>query len=205
MAAAIAWGAAAGIEWHWEMPVVTLWFFALGGAAIAGRRDREAPARSLRLLPRVLVAGACCAVLALVPLRLAVSQDRVESAYLALRQGDCARVDRAAADSLKAVGSRPAPYELMAACELRAKRYARAIHLINEAVRRDPDNWRPRYSLAVIRARARQDPRPAARAAARLNPQDPLTKQALAAFNRGGSPAAWSSAARPMRLPVPPL
>ena len=36
LAAALAWTVAAAVDWHWEMPVVTLWLFAAGGAALAG-------------------------------------------------------------------------------------------------------------------------------------------------------------------------
>ncbi len=32
-AATLAWMLAAAVDWHWEMPVVTLWLFAAGGAA----------------------------------------------------------------------------------------------------------------------------------------------------------------------------
>jgi len=37
LAAGLVWAARAGIDWDWEMPVVTLWFFAAGGAAVARR------------------------------------------------------------------------------------------------------------------------------------------------------------------------
>ena len=202
-AAAIAWAAAAGIEWHWEMPVVTLWLFALGGAAIAGRRDREPPARSLGWAPRVVAAAGCCVVLVVVPLRLAISQNRLDAASADFARKPCARVDADAAASLKAVGSRPEPYELMAACRLRAGRFAEAQRSIREAIRRDPDNWRPRYVLAVIRARAGQDPRPAARAALRLDPRSSVTRAAVAAFERGRSPRAWRAAARAIQREEP--
>ena len=62
-AAALAWAIAAGIDWHWEMAVVTLWFFALGGAALA-REPRDAPRRIRAVLAarrrrrRMLRAGA---------------------------------------------------------------------------------------------------------------------------------------------------
>src|SRR6185436_20222326 len=52
-AAGLAWVLAAGVDWHWEMPVVTLWLFAAGGAGIAARARRPsrfaAPAIPVRL------------------------------------------------------------------------------------------------------------------------------------------------------------
>ena len=159
--------------------------------------------RSLGWAPRVLVAAGCCVVLVVVPLRLAISQNRLDAASADFARKPCARVDADAAASLKAVGSRPEPYELMAACRLRAGRFAEAQSSIREAIRRDPDNWRPRYVLAVIRARAGQDPRPAARAALRLDPRSSVTRAAVAAFERGRSPRAWRAAARAIQREDP--
>lgn len=42
-AAGLAWALHAGVDWDWQMPAVTLWVFALGGAALA------APARAPRI------------------------------------------------------------------------------------------------------------------------------------------------------------
>ena len=43
LAAGLAWALVAVVDWVWEMPAVTLWLFALGGAALA-RTPREAVA-----------------------------------------------------------------------------------------------------------------------------------------------------------------
>ncbi len=40
LAAGIGWAIAAGVDWDWEMPAVTLWLFAFGGAVLA-RRPRQ--------------------------------------------------------------------------------------------------------------------------------------------------------------------
>jgi O-antigen ligase len=136
VAAAIAWAAAAAIEWHWEMPVVTLWLFALGGAAMTGRVDRESAPRTPRPAVRVATTVACCALIAVVPVRLAISQAGFQSAYVALAQRDCPRVHTDAAKSLNAVGTRPELFELLAACELRSGHPQGAARLIGEAIRR---------------------------------------------------------------------
>ncbi len=43
LAAGVAWALATAVDWDWEMPAVTIWLFAFGGAALARRaRDRRA-------------------------------------------------------------------------------------------------------------------------------------------------------------------
>ncbi len=50
LAAGLAWSLHAAVDWDWEMPVVTLWLFALGGAALArGRAPAPEPASSAPL------------------------------------------------------------------------------------------------------------------------------------------------------------
>ena len=38
LAAGVVWALHAGVDWDWEMPVVTLGFFAVAGAALSPRR-----------------------------------------------------------------------------------------------------------------------------------------------------------------------
>ena len=91
-AAIVAWAVAAGFDWHWEMPVVTFWVFALGGAAIAGARDRTPATRFLALLPRGIIAVVIVALLVFGPLRLMISDGRLQSAQAAYQQRDCPEV-----------------------------------------------------------------------------------------------------------------
>ena len=211
-AAAIAWAVAAGIDWHWEMPVVTLWFFALGGAAIA--RVPTDPPRdpAPALLPRLAVAAACCALL-LVPVRLALSQDRLESGLSALQLGRCDRATKAAERSLDAIGGRPEPYEIEATCALIDRQPSSAMRLMSQALRRDPANWRLHYGLAVTQARAGRDPRRSANAALRLNPQEASARDAVKRFEAvasggrsgdRGSARAWQRTSRLMLNQLPP-
>jgi O-antigen ligase len=43
--AGLAWTVHAGVDWDWEMPVVTCWFFTAGGLALAARDGHEMRAR----------------------------------------------------------------------------------------------------------------------------------------------------------------
>lgn len=201
-AAALAWAIAAGIDWHWEMAVVTLWFFALGGAALA----RDDPARPRRIPPlwaRSVVAGACCLLALLGPLRVAVSQDRAKASLNAFLIGRCDTASDAARDSLRAVGSRPQPHEVLAYCALVDGKHDVAVRQMGAALRRDPGNWRLHYALARMRAMAGLDPRGAAREALRLNPLDALTRDAVKRFADKRGPTQWRRAAQGMEILLP--
>lgn len=201
-AAALAWGIAAGIDWHWEMPVVTLWFFALAGAALA-RERREGPSWIPPFWLRGVIAGACCVLALLVPIRVAVSQDRLEASLDAFVVGKCDTAEDAARDSLRAVGSRPQPYEVMAYCALVDGDTALAVRRMRQAVQRDPNNWSLHYGLARLQAMAGGDPRRAAREAARLNPRDALARDAAERFRGLERPAQWRRAAQGMEIILP--
>jgi O-antigen ligase len=171
LAAALAWALQAGIDWDWEMPVVTLWIFALGGAALAasnarGRLFNRAPARFTRVVMALAVLA-----LAVTPARIAVSQARLTSSVEAFKRGDCGEAIDAALSSASAAGMRPEPYEVLGYCDSRLGLHQLAIREMHSAVERDPEAWEFRYGLAVVRAAAGRDPRRAARAALRLNPR----------------------------------
>jgi len=201
-AAITTWAFAAGFDWHWEMPVVTTWVFALGGAALASARDPMPATRYLRMAPRSAIALGLCALLAFVPLRLIVSQERLKSAVLAYGNADCSDVSVLAGQSLGAVSSRPEPHELLAACELHEGRGKAALASMQAAIQRDPDSWRPHYSLAVIQARVGRDPRLEMRRALRLNPQSALVRQTAAGLGAARGVDQWRRVARKMRLQV---
>ncbi|HEV2776864.1 MAG TPA: O-antigen ligase family protein, partial [Solirubrobacteraceae bacterium] len=205
LAACATWLVAAGADWHWELPAVTLWLFALGGTAIARVREQPVGRPILALVPRFAVAGALSAVMALVPLALHGSQGRLEKAIAQLERGRCERVETLARQSLNGVGVRPQGYELLARCALEMDDRSRAIRMIGEAIERDPENWRPWYGLAVVRARAGLDPRPAARSALRRNPNEPLAREAVRRFSVHANAGGWRRASRGLNILVPPL
>ena len=203
LAAVVTWTVSAGADWHWEMPAVTLWLFALGGALLAREPESSLNRPILALIPRFAIAGVLCAVMAVVPLKLHGSQDRLTLAVSELARERCDRVTALAREASSAVGSRPQGYELLARCALEDGEHLLAIRMMNEAVRRDPYNWRPRYGLAVARARAGRDPRAAARAAFRFNPRENLTRQAVERFAGRVGARAWRRSSSDLEIQVP--
>ncbi len=186
VATALAWLVRAGIDWDWEMPAITIWIFCAGGAALAvSRHDRV---RSLRvaLVPRLLLSLACIAA-AFVPVAVAVSQHRLEQAQEALARRDCPEAESRARGALDIVGFRAEPSEILAYCAARRNDMTGADSAARDAVRRDPQNWRYQYDLALIEAARGKDAGPAARAAAALNPRDPVAATGPLALTRPGA------------------
>jgi O-Antigen ligase len=178
LAAALAWLLRAGLDWDWEMPAVTIWLFCAGGAALAvSSRNR---ARKLRLATGVRLALALvCLAVGMVPAAIAVSQHRLDDARRAFAKGDCTTAEREAHRSLDVIAFRAEPQDIIAVCAARRGAPAEAAAAGREAVRRDPGHWRYRYDLAIALA---LDPRRSAeavvqaRAAARLNPLEPIAR-----------------------------
>ena len=77
-AAGLAWALRAGVDWDWEMPAVTLWLFAAGGAALA-KHEREQGAERHPSPPLRASLSLACVALAALPAALAVSQNRIGS------------------------------------------------------------------------------------------------------------------------------
>ncbi len=200
--AGLAWAFHAGFDWDWEMPAVTLWFFAAGGLALAARTvDVHAGSRAGGTRSAVRVAlGLGCVVLALVPARVRLSDGPLHESIRALAHGDCATALDRARDSRAVLAARPKPHVILGYCNVRAGRPAAAVRAMQQAVRRDPQNWEVHYGLALARAAAGLDPRPAARFASRLKPREPLPAQALRLFD-SADPATWRSRASEARLP----
>jgi len=193
-AAVLAWAVHAGVDWDWELPAVTLWVFALGGAALAARPGRRSPADGPGRTTR-LAAALGCLVLAVTPALVVRSQVRLDDSVRALRAGDCPGSIDAALDSISAVGARAEPYEVLAYCDVRQGQEPLAVRVMQQAVERDPDNWEFHYGLALVRGAARMDPRPAARRALELNPLSELADAAVRRFDTR-SPVRWERRAR---------
>jgi len=199
IAAFAAWGIHTGVDWHWEMPVVTLWVFALGGLAIAAPASSR-PSGGPAPLTRIATALGCL-LLAVTPALVALSQRELDSSVAAFRRGDCGETVRAALDSASYISVRPQPYELMAYCDVRAGLPELALKAMNKALIRDPRNWEYQYGLGIVRAAAGLDPRRQIAAASRLNPLGELPREASRAF-RTDKPQEWKRRALEARLPV---
>jgi O-antigen ligase len=197
-AAGLAWAIHAGIDWDWEMPAVTVWFFAIGGIALASRSGSEGwvPSRMMR----VGIAVATLALLAM-PAGMALSQRPLNQSVQALKIGDCDRVIDRALASARAMPVRPEPYELLAWCDWRLGHAELALEMADAAVARDPEWWEPYYTRAIVKAAAGQDPRADARKAYRLNRLDPLAQEGVDRF-RSDNRDEWQRLAEEARLPV---
>jgi hypothetical protein len=196
LAAGVVWAVHAGVDWDWEMPVVTLGFFAAAGLGLSARgttRSAWVPGRGSRL-----ILGALCLGVLVLPVLVIGSQSRLTAAEQALYSSDCARAASAAQSSIGWLSVRPQPYEILGFCDLRAGHPGLAVSAMNQALRRDPGSWEPDYSLAIAQAAGGIDPRSSAARALRMNPYEPLTRQAARELI-GSSPSEWPRLARALR------
>lgn len=203
LALSLVWAVHAGIDWDWEMPVVTLWFFALAGLGlskpVAGRSAFGAgfePGRMVRI-----VAALCVGVLAVTPAAIAISQSHLDTAVAEFERGECKRAIGASLDSLDALKARPEPYELIGYCDARSGQDRLAVLAMENAISDDPDSWRTHYGLAIVRAASGLNPMPELYLARTLNPLEPIIKQSIRAM-RGKGPQEWKRRATLARLPV---
>jgi tetratricopeptide (TPR) repeat protein len=205
----LAWAIHAGVDWDWEMPVVTVIFFFLGGFVLGRRvksgragggsetgmyRGERRPRGYAAPLVRASIA-VCLIPLAVLPAYVWLSQGKLDDAAYAFAQGDCVTARQSALSSISILGDRAEPYEIASYCDLRLGMSQAALSAIEKAVSLDPRNWNYRYGLALMRGAAGLDPRGAAWQALSLNPHDLLAQSAWSAF-RSGRPARWKAAAR---------
>lgn len=201
LGAGAAWAVHAGIDWDWEMPAVTAWFFAAGGLALAsGARAQPGERRRLPNLARVGLALGCL-LLAVVPARIMVSQARLDDGRQAFAQGDCASAVDSALGSIEVLAARADPYVLLGYCDVRLGQPDLAVRAMDGAVARDPGNWETHYARALALGAAGRDPRGAARRALRLSPLEPLAREAVQSFDTD-KPSAWERRALKARLPT---
>lgn len=207
----VTWIVHAGVDWDWEMPVVTLPVLALGAAALAVAIPRRpaagagpasqpgggglVPGRTLRV---AIALG--CLVLVVVPARVWLSQRELTRAVRTFERRDCPRTVDHALNSIAILSARPEAYQLLGYCDIGLARPELAVRALGAALDRDPDGWQYHYGLALVQASAGIDPLPAAREAARLNPREGLAQEAVELFTTRDS-AQWRERAKRARLP----
>jgi O-antigen ligase len=189
LATCVVWALHAGVDWDWEMPVVTLGFFATAGVALSPRRGS-----SFGWVPGVnsrIILGLLCLVAVVLPVLIIGSQGRLDAAKHALyASNNCTAASSAALSSIGWLDVRPEPYEILGLCDIQRGEPRLGIAAMDQAVRLDPGSWETYYTLAIAQAAAGIDPRPAAARALRMNPLEPLTRQEVDEFQTS-SPNEW--------------
>jgi hypothetical protein len=194
-AAVLTWAIHAGVDWDWEMPAVTAWVFAVGGAALAGRASGR-PATPMGDRGRIPIAAALL-VVAVTPALLMLSQYRLQTAATAFDRGSCKPAKREAIASINILAVRPQPYQIVGYCDLDDGRVQEAVTAMQKAVEQEPKSWEYHYGLAIAQGFAGIDPRPELAVATGLNPKEDLLNQANKAFAQtGNSSTAWFKAAQ---------
>jgi O-antigen ligase len=159
-----------GVDWDWEMPVLTLFALLCAATLFAAARDPDAGVRDATA-PRLRALAAAGA------LALAVFSVVGLAGNRALARADRAldRQDFAAAEGAARSAERWAPWSANARrqlgrAQLRRGRAAQARASLREAARMSPDDWRIWYDLGIASA-GRQRERAFVKAAT-LNPME---------------------------------
>jgi hypothetical protein len=159
------WALHSALEWHWEMPAVTLPVLAALGASTSAFASPRGRSRAMRggLLLIAVVAAALPAVSAL-------SQWRLDAALAAYRAGDCATAATRARDASGWIGRRSEPYAVIALCTARGGRRDASAAAAEAAIVRDPENAEYRVVAAIADAVTGVDPQRRLEEARRLDP-----------------------------------
>jgi O-antigen ligase len=205
LAVLVAWVLAAAVDWHWELPAVTLPVLALAAVAAGGARAAragEAAASARRRVPALRIGAAVAALaLAATPVAAALSQRRLNDAVDAFKAGDCPAAIDSAQGALDVMRFRPEPFEVIGYCRSRQGRHAEAVRALERAIDRDPRSWELHYGLALVRAAGGLDPRPPAGRALALNPREVLAQRAVERF-RAGNRARWRRESASLEIPI---
>jgi hypothetical protein len=197
LAAGVVWALHAGVDWDWEMPVVTIGFFAAAGAALSPRKRGSRPDWAPGYNSRMILGLLCLATLVM-PVLIIGSQSRLEHAERDLYASNCAKASSLSLSSIGWLDVRPEPYEILGFCDIGRGLPRLGIFAMNQAVRRDPGSWETYYTLAIAQAASGIDPRRAAERALRMNPLEPLTREEVREF-RTSSPTEWVNRAATVR------
>ncbi|HYH87634.1 MAG TPA: O-antigen ligase family protein [Solirubrobacteraceae bacterium] len=205
LGAGIAWAVHAGVDWDWEMPVVTLWLFAAGGMALARTDLASGPAHPrLRWAGRAGVAVACVLLAALLPVRVALSDARLQRSLAGLAAGDCRNASIDARSALAVMAARWQADYVLGVCAAADGRWGEAEDAMRAAAAGDRRNWLPRYGTAVALTALGKDGSGELRIARRLNPREPVLRESVVAA-KGRTLAERRRAAHTAPLPLPEL
>jgi hypothetical protein len=188
LATCAVWALRAGVDWDWEMPVVTLGFFAAAGVGLSPRKSSTAgwvPSQGVRVTLALL-----CLTSVVLPVLIVGSQRQLDSAEQAFYASDCPAASSASLSSIGWLDVRPEPYEIVGFCDVARGLPREGIAAMRQAVRLDPGSWETYYALAIAQASAGIDPRQNAKRALEMNPLEPLTREAARELDTS-SPTEW--------------
>jgi O-Antigen ligase len=197
LAAAVAWAVHAGFDWDWEMPAVTAWLFAAGGAVVAGRSGKAAGRAVTAQRSRVPVAVGLL-VSAITPVLLLFSQTDLSGAAATFDngRGNCVKASRRAIDAIDDLSLRPQPYRILGYCDILREHPTEAVDAMRRAVDRGPADWESHYGLALALASDGRSPEPELRRMLALNPQEEVARNAARSLRSvEGRPSALGEAA----------
>jgi hypothetical protein len=179
----VAFMVGAGIDWMWELTVVSLVGIAclallVGPATNTTRAPGAARGPRLRVAPRAAVVAVCAVVVCLEGILL-LSHMRLEQSQSAATRGDTDGAVSAALDAKSLQPWASSPYLQLALLEESSRDLSAARNSIGEAIDRDASDWRLWLVSARIETelgnipQARQD----LQRAKTLNPRSPLFAQ----------------------------
>jgi hypothetical protein len=180
------------VDWDWEMPAATVWLFIGAGSALASAKTETDTRRSEPRNRTALAVG--WLVLAVAPLLIGVSYQRLRTGGEALAAGNCFKARQSAFSSISLLAVRPEAYEIIGFCDLQLGFPVEGLAAAQKAEHYEPNNWNYSYGLAIARAENGLDPRSQARQALRLDPRQPLVQDEVAAFSKPG-PGSWEQTA----------
>jgi tetratricopeptide (TPR) repeat protein len=141
---------AAGVDWHWELPTVTLAALSCAAALVVSARG-PASARSVAGRRK---RGAIAVIIAIAGIALVVQigNTTIDAGRAAVNAGS---YRRAAADARRATWLAPwssAPWSLLATVQQHSGDLRDARASLRHAVAKDPNDWRLWYQLAGVSA-----------------------------------------------------
>ncbi len=140
---------AAGVDWLWESPAITVLALILVGAVIAAGAKATPPPR----WPWRLVLAGCAAVLCAVQLPGLVSTSEIRKSQSALAAGDTAEARERADNAIDAQPWASSPLVQRALVDERAGAYPAARAELRAAQVRAPKDWRIPLLLARVEAK----------------------------------------------------
>ncbi|HEV3479906.1 MAG TPA: tetratricopeptide repeat protein, partial [Gaiellaceae bacterium] len=165
-AAYVAYLVHAGVDWDWEMPVVTVAaLLAAVGILVAGRSEQARPLRP-RVRQGVLAAVVALGAFAFVGL---MGNYALAESHNARRAGDLARAEQQARRAIRWAPWSPEPWQALAAMHFERNDLPAARAALLKAIGKDRGDWALWYDLGV--ASTGPAKQRAYEHAARLNPR----------------------------------